>query len=146
MMPGQVPANNNWNPSMLKSNISSRHRRYLHRVVDLYHTVFCESSHTRKQLEDLGILLDLSILESSKKGVSNGSLRSMLPDTGKIINELQMIGILDENRQETFHGCITFPLSNHEGTLVGMVGYSFNDNNQQNLMLPGNHTSEKPIP
>lgn len=30
-----------------------------------------------------------------------------------------MIGILDEHGQETFHKCITFPLSNHEGTWVG---------------------------
>ncbi|RJP79796.1 MAG: hypothetical protein C4522_09315 [Desulfobacteraceae bacterium] len=67
-------------PKPIKSNTSPKHTRYLSRVVDLYHTVFCESSHARKLLEDLGILLDLSILESSKIGVSNGSLRSMLPD------------------------------------------------------------------
>jgi DNA primase len=73
-------------------------------------------------LKALG-LVDSGLLEAFRIGYSNGSLLSLLPRAGEMIETLQTLGVLDSQAQEQFAGCITVPLLDAVGSLCGLHGH-----------------------
>jgi len=110
--------------------------KVLSRVIDFYHTAFCEDPRGREYLEARGIT-DTKIFADHTIGLSSGTLPNVLPETGDIKEQLQELGILNEKGKEHFYGCITFPLYDLAGNPAGIYGRRVTGKGAAHLYLPG---------
>lgn len=119
---------------------SARHIKLLSRVIEFYHTSFCEDSKARDYLARRGIS-DNALFSSFKIGFANGTLLNVLPEEGDITRELQELGIVNAKGGEHFYGCATFPLFDIAGNPVCIYGRRIegmvNAEGPPHLYLPG---------
>jgi len=113
--------------------VSARQLKLLSRVIEFYHTAFCEDSRAKEYLAARGIN-DNAAFSSFKVGFSNGTLINVLPapegppgPDGDITHQLKELGILNDKGNEHFYGCVTFPLYDLAGNPCGMYGRRVND-------------------
>ncbi len=116
--------------------LTPAHTKILSRVIDFYHTAFCEDPRGREYLTGRGIS-DTKIFADHKVGLSCGTLLNVLPDEGDIKEQLQEIGVLNDKGKEHFYGCITFPLYDLAGNPAGIYGRRIMDKGADHLYLPG---------
>ena len=96
--------------------------RLFQRVVSFY----CKTLHkSRAGLEYLTArrLDDQTMLEIFQVGYSNGTLLGVLPKAGEIVDDLKALGVLNQDGQEHFHGCVTVPLFDTAGNVTGICGW-----------------------
>jgi len=117
-------------------SLTPAHIKVLTRVIDFYHTAFCEDPRGREYLAGRGIA-DNKIFADHKIGFAGGTLMGVLPDEGDIKKQLQEIGILSDKGKEHFYGCITFPLYDLAGNPVGIYGRRIMGKGADHLYLPG---------
>jgi DNA primase catalytic core len=110
--------------------------KVLSRVIDFYHTAFCEDPRGPEYLAGRGIV-DNKIFADHKVGFAGGTLLNVLPDEGEIRQQLQEIGILSDKGREHFYGCVTFPLYNLAGNPAGIYGRRIMGQGADHLYLPG---------
>ncbi|MDP3284743.1 MAG: CHC2 zinc finger domain-containing protein, partial [Desulfobacterales bacterium] len=108
--------------------LTGAHVKLLVRVIDFYHTAFCEDVRAKEYLEKRGIT-DKSLCADHKIGFANGTLLNVLPEAegepgreGDIRQQLQELGILNGKGNEHFYGCVTFPLYDPAGNPSGIYG------------------------
>lgn len=116
--------------------LTPAHIKVLSRVIDFYHTAFCEDPRGPEYLAGRGIV-DNKIFEDHKVGFAGGTLLNVLPDEGDIKKQLQEIGILSDKGREHFYGCITFPLYDLAGNPAGIYGRRIMGQGADHLYLPG---------
>ena len=104
------------------------------RVATLYERAFCDCDDGRAFLGSKGIT-NAELHTRHHIGYCNGSLQKILPSTGNVLTELTKLGILLENCEERFVGCLTFPLTNVEGKIVSIMGINLQTG--EYLSLPG---------
>ena len=63
-----------------------------------------------------------ALLEVFQVGYSNGTLPGVLPQAGEIIDGLKALGVLNQQGQEHFRGCVTVPLFDAAGNVTGIYG------------------------
>jgi DNA primase len=105
--------------------------KLLNRVIEFYHTAFCEDPRAKEYLIKRGIT-DNTIFSDFKIGFANGTLLNTLPGEGDIFEQLKQIGVLTEKGNEHFYGYVTFPLYDFNGNPAGIYGRRIDD------MIPGN--------
>ncbi len=110
--------------------------KVLSRVIDFYHTAFCEDPRGREYLTGRGIS-ETKTFADHKIGLSCGTLLNVLPDEGDIKEQLKEIGVLNDKGKEHFYGCITFPLYDLAGNPAGIYGRRIMGNGADHLYLPG---------
>ena len=110
--------------------------KILTRVIDFYHTAFCEDPRGREYLEERGIT-DAKFFADHKIGLAAGTLLNVLPEDGDIKEQLQEIGVLNDKGKEHFYGCITFPLYDLAGNPAGIYGRRIMGKGADHLYLPG---------
>jgi DNA primase catalytic core len=137
-VPGVKPA------STLESSIApatlspAEATRLLQRVVSFYHKTLRKDRagldyvKTRK-------LDDPAMLDVFQVGYCNGTLSGVLPKAGEIIDGLKTLGVLNPKGQELFRGCVTVPIFNATGNVVGIYGRRIGDDEPRHLYLPGPH-------
>ncbi len=116
--------------------LTASHIKLLSRVIDFYHTAFCEDARAREYLANRGIT-DNAIFSDYKVGLANGTLLNVLPDNGETMDQLKELGILNAKGKEHFYNCVTFPLYNQAGDPVGMYGRRIEGGGAAHLYLPG---------
>jgi DNA primase catalytic core len=116
--------------------LTPAHIKVLGRVIDFYHTAFCEDPRGREYLVGRGIT-DTKLFADHKIGFAGGTLMNVLPDEGDIKKQLQGIGILSDKGREHFYGCITFPLYDLAGNPAGIYGRRIMGQGADHLYLPG---------
>lgn len=62
-----------------------------------------------------------SIFDKFRLGYSDGSIIEALPKKGKIINDLQNLGILSKDR-DFFHDCLTVPIIDQDNNTINIAG------------------------
>jgi DNA primase len=84
-----------------------------------------------------------TLLEVFRVGCANGTLHKALPQSGDLIRNLKTLGVLTAKGHELFRGCITVPIFDTAGKVVGIYGRkaepSPNAAAPQHLYLPGPH-------
>jgi DNA primase catalytic core len=110
------------------------------RVVEIYHGSFCESRPAQDYLAGRGIK-DGELFRHFKVGFADGRLRRMLPEdpAHEFTAGLTAVGVLNEKGGEFFHGCVTFPILDENGAVVGMYGRRAVGSGPAHLYLPGPH-------
>lgn len=116
--------------------LTPAHIKVLSRVIDFYHTAFCEDPRGREYLEERGIA-NTKLFADHKIGLAAGTLLNVLPEEGDIKEQLQEIGVLNDKGKEHFYGCITFPLYDLAGNPAGIYGRRMIGKGAEHLYLPG---------
>jgi DNA primase len=123
-----------------QSGLSAKLLKLLNRVIDFYHTAFCEDPRARQYLNQRGIT-DNTIFSDFKIGFANGTLLNALPGEGDIYDQLKQIGVLSEKGHEHFYGYVTFPLYDIDGNPAGIYGRRLDEmvtgSVPDHLYLPG---------
>jgi DNA primase len=118
---------------------SAKSVKLLSRVIDFYHTAFCEDARAREYLASRGISGN-DIFSSYKIGFANGTILNVLPDDGDLTSDLKEIGVLNDSGGEFFYGCATFPLFDANGNPAGFYGKridGMDTKGPDHLYLPG---------
>jgi DNA primase catalytic core len=127
-------------PSKKQPGLSARLLKLLKRVIDFYHTAFCEDPRAKQYLNQRGIT-DNTLFSDFKIGFANGTLLNALPGEGDIYEQLKQIGILTNKGNEHFYGYVTFPLYDLDGHPAGIYGRRLDEmvtgNVSDHLYLPG---------
>jgi len=114
--------------------------KLLKRVIDFYHTAFCEDPRARQYMNQRGIA-DNTLFTDFKIGFANGTLLNALPGEGDIYDQLKQIGVLSEKGHEHFYGYVTFPLYDFDGNPAGIYGRRLDEmltgSVPDHLYLPG---------
>ena len=112
----------------------------LGRVIDFYHQTFYDDTRGLAYLRDTRKIHDKEIYESFRIGFANGSLFTMLPKSGEVIETLKSLGIITDQGREFFYERVIVPLFNEDGQVVGIYGRSIDDKSSiPHLYLPGPH-------
>ncbi|HSY54727.1 MAG TPA: CHC2 zinc finger domain-containing protein, partial [Opitutaceae bacterium] len=92
----------------------------LNRVAAFYHRTLFKDKAGLDYLASRN-LADPAMLESFKVGYCNGTLKSALPKSGEVINQLKALGILNANGNEVFYGRVTVPIMDGDN-VVSLYG------------------------
>ena len=84
-------------------------------------------------------LADPTLLETHQIGYCNGGLKEALPRSGEVIEDLKILGVLNEKGNERFYGRIVVPIFDHSGEVCGLYGRRLNDEQPRHLYLGGAH-------
>ncbi len=123
-----------------QSGLSAKLLKLLRRVIDFYHTAFCEDPRAKQYLNQRGIT-DNTLFSDYKIGFANGTLLNALPGEGDIYDQLKQLGVLSEKGHEHFYGYVTFPLYDLDGNPAGIYGRRLDEmvtgSVPDHLYLPG---------
>jgi hypothetical protein len=108
----------------------------LERVIGIYASRFAEVLEGRTCLQRRGIT-NAALLDRHRVGYADGKLAELLPKDGPLKDELKSLGILLDNGQERFLGCVVYPVYNQDGQLVTIMGHAAGDGPLQHRSLPG---------
>jgi DNA primase len=111
----------------------------LERVLAVYEKTFAEVPEGKAYLEKRGIG-DAGLFSAYRAGYANGKLKDLLPNGGTVRDDLKAIGILLENGQERFAGCVTFPVYATDGNLVTIYGRNTGEGPKRHVFLPDRST------
>ena len=89
----------------------------LERSIAIYAQNFADLPEGRKYLEGRGIA-DAGLFTQHRIGYSNGRLKEILPSGGEVWNVLKTLGVILENDQERFTGCVVFPILDENDEIV----------------------------
>jgi len=127
-------------PPIKQPGLSAKQVKLLNRVIEFYHTAFCEDPRAKEYLINRKIT-DNAIFSDFKVGFANGTLLNTLPNEGDIFEQLKRIGVLTEKGNEHFYGYVIFPLYDLNGNPAGIYGRKLDDmitgNVPDHLYLPG---------
>lgn len=109
----------------------------MERLAHLYHQRFWEAEEPRAYLQSRG-LDERELWQAFRIGYCDGSVRPKLPNDGPAFEALRQLGILNEEGNEHFRGCLVVPLTHPDRGVVGFYGRRLNPNAQtRHLYLPG---------
>jgi hypothetical protein len=81
----------------------------LARVVEHYHTTFCEREDAQEYLRSRG-LCDADLLRAHKLGYADGSLLKLVPTRGELRDQLLALGVITAEGRELLGGCVVVPV------------------------------------
>jgi DNA primase catalytic core len=84
-------------------------------------------------------LADATLLDIFQVGYCNGTLHTVLPKTGELVEGLKSLGVLNGRGQEHFRGCVTVPIFDGAGNVSGIYGRRITPGETPHLYLPGEH-------
>ncbi len=109
----------------------------LNTVCEHYHTQLSKFPEAVEYLESRG-LLNWELLNRLNIGYAPGNLREIVGD--RQYKMLKDSGVFTDKNQEAFTGCITFPLSDESGKVVGLYGRKISSSGRvKHLYLKGPH-------
>ncbi len=117
--------------------LSSQERsRVLSLVADFYHAAFTQQKPGKAYMNQRG-LKDPALFSHFKVGFCAGNLRESIPQDGKMLEDLKILGVIKENGHEFFRNCVVFPIPDAIGKIVNLYGRRIRDGQVNHLYLPG---------
>lgn len=117
----------------------ARAARLLERVAAIYEKNLPESPEALEYLKRRG-LDNTEQLAAHRSGYANGRLHEILPQSGKVLDELKALGVLSRSGHEHFAGCVVFPVTDVDGNIVTLYGRHVGDGPKRHVFLPKRHT------
>ena len=125
----KIETGENLKPETLNSTLSpERQSELLEKAVSFYEKTFSNGAGAegRKYLESRG-LTDAGLFTKHRTGFADGSLLKALPSSGKVLDELESLGILcrgESGHFERFLNCVVVPVFDEEGNITTLYGRS----------------------
>ena len=113
-------------------------QKLLNKAAEFYHKALFKCPEGRAYLKARG-LHEAALLETFRVGYANETIRDALPPEGDLLDDLKAVGILDAQGREHFRDCVTFPIFDERGNVVGMYGRKTIDSKVKHLYLSGPH-------
>ena len=110
----------------------------LQRVVNFYAKTFHKDRDGFDYLRGRK-LDDATMLDVFQVGYCNGTLPTVLPKSGEVVEGLKALGVLNGRGQEHFRGCVTVPIFDAAGNVAGIYGRRITNAEPHHLYLPGPH-------
>jgi DNA primase catalytic core len=110
----------------------------LQRVVNFYAKTLHKDRDGLEYLKSRK-LDDATMLDVFQVGYCNGTLPAMLPQSGGLVEQLKVLGVLNGRGQEHFRGCVTVPIFDAAGSVAGIYGRRITAAQPHHLYLPGEH-------
>jgi len=110
----------------------------LQRVVSFYAKVLHKDRDGFDYLKSRN-LTDGTMLDIFQVGYCNGTLHTVLPKGGELVEGLKTLGVLNARGQEHFRGCVTVPIFDNAGNVAGIYGRRITNAEPHHLYLPGEH-------
>lgn len=105
-------------------------------VCRIYANVFKQTTSAQEYLVKRGIT-DKDLWERFRIGYADGhTLKEILPRSGELADQIKSIGILNDAGNESFYKCVTFPITNESGMIVGLYGRSTTGKRQMYIKGP----------
>ncbi|MBF0107133.1 MAG: toprim domain-containing protein [Deltaproteobacteria bacterium] len=120
----------------VQSQDSVRQIKLLNHVVKFYQQELVNDKRGLDYLKQRAITDKQSILDFGT-GFCAGNLGNILPSDEDTLNQLKQIGLLNKNGHEMFYGCVVFPLTDFDGTVLGLYGRRVEEDQVSHLYLPG---------
>lgn len=117
----------------------ARAAQLLERVASIYEKNLPESPEALEYLKHRG-LDNTEQLTAHRAGYANGRLHEILPQSGKVLDELKALGVLSKSGHEHFAGCVVFPVTDVDGNIVTLYGRHVGDGPKRHVFLPKRHT------
>jgi len=92
-LPVKNKSRNRPNTKNKTTGLTAKLFKLLNRVIEFYHTAFCEDPRAKEYLINRGIT-DNAVFSDFKIGFANGTLLNTLPGDGDIFEQLKQIGVL----------------------------------------------------
>lgn len=137
--PGAVALLRNWKgaPDPQEGERRSQRAEVMERMAHLYHQSFWESSEAQAFLTARG-LDDRDTWQAFRVGYCDGSLAQRFAGNGPAAETLRATGLVREDGQEHFRGCLVVPLVHPERGVVGFYGRRLaGGDNGRHFYLPG---------
>jgi len=134
---GKLPAVITKQPEQAKQIPEEQVQQLLARTLTVYDRNCVEAP--RNYLAKRGIT-DLAFLNLYGVGYSNGKLTDILPSEGGILEDLTILGILNEKGLERFNNCLVFPVFDIDKNLTTFYGRSTKEGDKRHLFLPNRST------
>ena len=134
---GKLPAVTTKQTEQVKQIPEEQARQLLERTLTCYERNCGDES--RNYLAQRGIT-DLAFLNRYNIGYGNGKLTEILPSEGGILEDLTILGILNDKGLERFNNCLVFPVYDLEGNLTTFYGRSIKPGDKRHLFLPNRGT------
>ena len=128
----KIETEENLKPETLNSTLSpERQSELLEKAVSFYEKTFSNGASAtanegRKYLESRG-LTDAGLFTKHRTGFADGSLLKALPSSGKVLDDLESLGILCGGKSghfERFLNCVVVPVFDEEGNITTLYGRS----------------------
>ena len=113
-------------------------QKLLNKAAEFYHKALFKVPEGRTYLKARG-LHEAALLETFRVGYANETIRDALPPEGDLLDDLKAVGILDAQGREHFRDCVTFPIYDERGDVVGMYGRKTIESKVKHLYLAGPH-------
>ncbi|MBF0104861.1 MAG: toprim domain-containing protein [Deltaproteobacteria bacterium] len=123
-------------PQNTPTQDSVRQIKLLNHVVKFYQQELVNDKRGLDYLKQRAITDKQSILDFGT-GFCAGNLSNILPTDEDTLDQLKQIGILNKNGHEMFYGCVVFPLTDFDGTILGLYGRRVVEDQVSHLYLPG---------
>lgn len=137
---GEVPAGPSRSKPRPQNGLAGGYTRgeLLGRVAELYRARFKANPAGQRYLEQRG-LGSRELVEAFGVGLADGSLLSMLPEEGPMVEALTELGVLSERGQEHFQGCLVVPLEHPQLGVLGLYGRRLDEEEGpgRHRLLPG---------
>lgn len=117
---------------------TTQQQKLLNKAAEFYHKALFKYPEGRAYLKARG-LHEAALLETFRIGYANETIREALPPEGDLLDDLKAVGILDAQGREHFRDCVTFPIYNEQGDVVGMYGRKTIESKVKHLYLSGPH-------
>lgn len=127
-----------------KSVVSpERTNELLEKSISFYEKTFINNLSAKSYLESRSIT-DAGLFSKHRIGCADGSLLKALPSEGKILDDLETLGILVKIKTgyvERFNNCVVFPVFDTEGGFTTLYGRCVADNGSfKHVYLPNRPT------
>ena len=117
---------------------TTQQQKLLNKAAEFYHKALFKCPEGRAYLKARG-LHEAALLETFRVGYANETIRDALPPEGDLLDDLKAVGILDAQGREHFRDCVTFPIYDERGDVVGMYGRKMIESKVKHLYLSGPH-------
>lgn len=132
---GAVALLKSWDgqPDLQEREQRSQRAEVLERMANLYHQAFWESQEAQDFLASRG-LDDRDTWQAFRVGYCDGSLAKRFAGQAELLKSL---GLVREDGQEHFRGCLVLPLMHPDRGVVGFYGRRLAGDKARHFYLPG---------
>jgi DNA primase len=123
-------------PPAPESLSPARRAKLLERVAAFYHQRCLDRPEGRHYLTAVRGIRNLGLLRDYRIGYADGSLIEALPQDEESLLPFRQLGVLTEQGEDRFAGCVVFPLFAADGTLVNLYGRRVGEDFPQHVWLP----------
>ena len=104
-----------------KNSAALTTKKTFSQIIKHYQTQLTKNSQAQEYLKNRA-LFSSEIINTFQIGFCSGGIKKLLPQDEKLFLSLQDMGLFNDNKNESFYTCLTFPIFNQQNEPIGLYG------------------------